>query len=79
MNLASDKTKIGAVVLNSGERLPADVIIIGAGVIPKTDYLSGSGIKLDRDGGITVDGHLQVPNVENIFAVGMPTRPSVCA
>ncbi|TPX36664.1 hypothetical protein SmJEL517_g01365 [Synchytrium microbalum] len=71
---ASDKTKIGAVVLKTKEVVAADVIVIGAGVIPKTDFLKDSGIKLDRDGGITVDAQLRVPDAEGVFAVGDVAR-----
>ncbi|KAJ3415473.1 hypothetical protein HDV05_004915 [Chytridiales sp. JEL 0842] len=67
---AKNKDKVGAVVFKSGEKVAADVVIIGAGVIPKTDYLKGSGITLDRDQGITVDATMQVPNVEGVFAIG---------
>ena len=45
-------------------------MILGAGVSPKTDYLKESGIKLDRDGGISVYSTMQVPNLENVYAVG---------
>ncbi|KAJ3217395.1 hypothetical protein HDU67_007978 [Dinochytrium kinnereticum] len=63
-------SKVGFVVLKTGEKIPADVIIIGAGVIPKTDYLKGTDIVLDRDQGITVDAFLRVPNAMGVFAVG---------
>ncbi|KAJ3327139.1 hypothetical protein HDU76_012323 [Blyttiomyces sp. JEL0837] len=71
---AKNSSKVGSVVLKSGEKLPADVVIIGAGVVPKTDYLKGSGITLDRDQGITVDAHMQVPNVDGVFAIGDVAR-----
>lgn len=61
---------VGYAVLKSGEKLPADFVILGAGVSPKTDYLKESGIKLDRDGGISVEPTMKVPNLENVYAVG---------
>ena len=67
---SSNPGKVGAVVLKSGKRLPADFVILGAGVIPKTDYLNGSGIKLDKDGGITVNSSMAIPGTTGIYAVG---------
>jgi apoptosis-inducing factor 3 len=61
---------VGAVLLKGGESIPADVVILGVGCIPKTDYLKDSGITLDRDGGISVNAQLQVPNVDNVFVIG---------
>ncbi|KAJ3092310.1 hypothetical protein HK102_008621 [Quaeritorhiza haematococci] len=70
---AADNNRIGAVVLKSGESIPADVVVIGAGVVPKTDYLPKSqegGIVVDRDQGITVETSMKVPGVDGVFAVG---------
>ena len=46
----------GAVLLADGERLPADVVVVGVGATPDTDWLEGSGLELDR--GVVVDEHL---------------------
>ncbi len=35
------------VVLSTGERIDADVIVVGIGVRPNTDWLAGSGVKVD--------------------------------
>ncbi|KAG5721933.1 putative flavoprotein C26F1.14C [Termitomyces sp. T112] len=62
----------GGVVVN-GVTLPADFIVMGVGVVPTTEYVKGSGIALEKDGGIKVDKYLRVqsgPDQENIFAVG---------
>ncbi|KAJ3159658.1 hypothetical protein HK101_001030 [Irineochytrium annulatum] len=67
---AKNPKKIGAAVLKTGEKIPADVIIIGAGVIPKTDYLKSTGITLDRDQGITVEATMKVPNFPDVYVVG---------
>ncbi|KAJ3312606.1 hypothetical protein HDV04_002923 [Boothiomyces sp. JEL0838] len=66
----SDPKKVGSVILKGGESIPADFVILGAGVIPKTDYLKSSGIALDKDGGISVSGSMEVPNVTDVYAVG---------
>ena len=71
--LATVPTQVGFVLLKSGEKIAADVVILGAGVIPKTDFLKESGITLDRDGGITVTSTLAVPSVNDVYAVGKIT------
>ncbi|KAG5645532.1 hypothetical protein DXG03_005807 [Asterophora parasitica] len=62
----------GGVVVN-GTTIPADFIIMGVGVAPATEFLKGTGIALEKDGGIKVDKYLRVqnsPDKENVYAVG---------
>lgn len=54
------------VVLKSGERIPADVVVIGAGVRPATDF-AGNLPKRD-DGGILADSHLRA--AEDVYVAG---------
>ncbi|KAI8805002.1 hypothetical protein BJ742DRAFT_822322 [Cladochytrium replicatum] len=70
----SDSSRIGGVVLKTGETIAADVVLLGAGVIPKTDFLKSSGIVLDRDGGITVEASLKVPELDGVFVAGDVAR-----
>jgi NADPH-dependent 2,4-dienoyl-CoA reductase/sulfur reductase-like enzyme len=42
-------SRVGAVRLGDGTTLPADVVVVGIGVAPATDWLQGSGLQL-RDG-----------------------------
>ncbi|MGB7415757.1 MAG: FAD-dependent oxidoreductase [Thermosynechococcaceae cyanobacterium] len=58
--------KVTDVVLDSGESLPADLVILGIGVEPATDYLSD--IDLNDDGSIPVNEYLQV--TEHLYAAG---------
>jgi NADPH-dependent 2,4-dienoyl-CoA reductase/sulfur reductase-like enzyme len=74
INLDTGGREVGYVVLKSGEKIECDLVILGAGVVPKTDYLKSSGITLDKDGGISVDAHMAVPGVENVFAIGDISR-----
>ena len=46
------------VVLNNGERLPADLVLVGAGVRPATDFLHC--ITREEDGSLKVDAGMQV-------------------
>jgi NADPH-dependent 2,4-dienoyl-CoA reductase/sulfur reductase-like enzyme/nitrite reductase/ring-hydroxylating ferredoxin subunit len=54
------------VVLDSGERVEADLVIIGIGVRPATDFLEG--VELQRDGGVVVDKHLRA--ADGVYAAG---------
>jgi NADPH-dependent 2,4-dienoyl-CoA reductase/sulfur reductase-like enzyme len=60
-------------VLTSGDRIAADIVIVGVGVRPCTDFLRDSGITLVRDGGIRVNSYLQVEGHEHVFAGGRYT------
>lgn len=65
--------KIAASVVVNGITLPADFVIMGVGVAPATQYLKGSGVELERDGGIRVDKYLRVKSgkdTKNVFAIG---------
>ncbi len=62
---------VEAVVLGSGERIPADLVIVGTGIKPATDGVEG--MKLHpSDNSIVVDSYLQA--VEGVFAAGDVAR-----
>lgn len=77
---------VESVTLNSGEVIPAQLVIVGVGVMPATHGLFKSGVKLARDGGVLVDeclrlapfvegsmtpfGLEQPREVSNVFAAG---------
>ena len=58
--------RIEAVELGNGERIDADLIIVGIGVRPATDLLSG--VEIHKDGGVITDEHLCVG--EDLYAAG---------
>ncbi|KAL5334840.1 hypothetical protein BJX70DRAFT_402139 [Aspergillus crustosus] len=64
--------KVGAVHLQDGTVLPADVVILGVGVRPATDFLQGNpAVTLEKDGSIKTDEHFAIPNLDNnVFAIG---------
>lgn len=60
-------------VIVNGNTLPADFVIMGVGVAPATEYLKGSGIELERDGGVKVDKYMRVKtgkDTKHVFAIG---------
>ncbi len=69
--------RVEYVVTDDGARLPCDVVVVGIGVVPQTEWLAGSGIHVDN--GIVVDEWCET-NVPNVFAAGdvarWPYRPS---
>ncbi|GAB4028489.1 FAD-dependent oxidoreductase [Spirosoma koreense] len=59
-------SSVSAVVLDNGEKLPADFVLVGLGVKPRTDFLKG--IPLEKDGGVITDEQLQV--ADGLYAAG---------
>lgn len=67
----SDETKVGAVHLKNGTVLPADVVILGLGVYPATEFLRNNpAIALEKDGSIKTNEHYSVPGLHNVYAIG---------
>lgn len=59
--------RVRAVVTDSGETLPCDLVGLTAGVSPNIGFLKGSGIDLDR--GVLVNRRLET-NLPGIYAIG---------
>ena len=62
----NSEERVTEVVLENGERLDADLVIVGVGVKPATGFLEG--VTLHRDGGVIVDEHMCA--VEGVYAAG---------
>jgi 3-phenylpropionate/trans-cinnamate dioxygenase ferredoxin reductase subunit len=58
---------VARVVTARGRRLECDLVVLGVGVDPDTDYLEGSGVATDN--GVLVDEYCRT-NVHDIFAAG---------
>lgn len=57
------------VIFKSGERLPADLVLLSIGVRPNTGLASQAGLELGEMRGIKVNDYLQTSD-EHIYAVG---------
>jgi NADPH-dependent 2,4-dienoyl-CoA reductase/sulfur reductase-like enzyme/nitrite reductase/ring-hydroxylating ferredoxin subunit len=57
---------VETVVLDGGERVEADMVVLGVGVYPLTGFLEG--VELHEDGSIIVDAHLRA--ADGLYAAG---------
>ncbi|HEY6795841.1 MAG TPA: FAD-dependent oxidoreductase, partial [Kineosporiaceae bacterium] len=64
--------QVEAVQLTDGTRLPADLVVLGLGTAPETEWLAGSGLDL-RDG-VVCDERLRARGAEQVYAVGDVAR-----
>ena len=61
----------GQVVLDDGSEVPADLVVVGIGVTPRTELAEAAGLHIDR--GIPVDRHLRTSD-PHIWAAGDVAR-----
>ena len=68
----SNPNSVGAVHLKDRTVLPADVVVLGVGVRPATDFLrENNSVSLEKDGSIATDEHFLVPGLDDsVFAIG---------
>ncbi|HEY3283669.1 MAG TPA: FAD-dependent oxidoreductase [Armatimonadota bacterium] len=64
-----EEAAAATVVLRSGARLPADLVVLGLGVRPESGLARDAGLELGPTGGIRVDGHLRSSD-PHIYALG---------
>ena len=58
-----------AAVLDSGERLPADLVVMSVGVKPNAEIAQAAGLEVGPKGHVLVDEHLRTSD-PNIYAAG---------
>ncbi|KAJ6084516.1 Apoptosis-inducing factor 1 [Penicillium sp. IBT 16267x] len=67
----SKPNTVGAVHLKDGTVLPADLVILGVGVRPATDYLRDNvSLSLLEDGSLATDENFVVEGHDSVFAIG---------
>jgi 3-phenylpropionate/trans-cinnamate dioxygenase ferredoxin reductase subunit len=59
--------RVESVLTSSGQEIACDFVVVGVGVIPETDWISGSGVAVEN--GVLVDEYCET-NVPGIFAAG---------
>eukprot|EP01099_Mayorella_cantabrigiensis_P002472 TRINITY_DN2086_c0_g2_i2.p1 TRINITY_DN2086_c0_g2~~TRINITY_DN2086_c0_g2_i2.p1 ORF type:complete len:358 (+),score=104.51 TRINITY_DN2086_c0_g2_i2:478-1551(+) len=64
------QNKVESVVLDNGEELKADIVVIGAGIVLTSEYLERSGLELNKDGSLTVDEYLLATKKRQVYAAG---------
>jgi 3-phenylpropionate/trans-cinnamate dioxygenase ferredoxin reductase component len=67
LGIASDAGHVSGVVTTNGDRVPADLVVVGVGVLPNTELASETG--LDVDNGVLCDASLRTSDPD-VFAVG---------
>ncbi|HEY4007744.1 MAG TPA: FAD-dependent oxidoreductase [Pseudonocardia sp.] len=68
--LQGEDGKVTGVSLDDGSTVPADLVVVGTGVAPNTEWLAESGIQLhERDKGIVCDETLCV-GLDGVYAAG---------
>jgi len=65
----TEKDSALVVELNSGIMLPADLVVMSAGVRPAVALAVAAGIKVASHGGILVDSHMET-SIKDIYAAG---------
>ncbi|KAK4165572.1 hypothetical protein QBC43DRAFT_208063 [Cladorrhinum sp. PSN259] len=67
----SDPSVVGSVVLKDGTKLDADLVILGVGVAPATEYLKDNSVlQLEEDGSLKVDEYFSVVGLKDVYAIG---------
>ena len=67
----SDSKKVGAVHLKDGSTLEADLVILGVGVAPATEFLKETkGVELMKDGSLKCNEMFEVEGLKDVYAIG---------
>src|SRR5688572_2908671 len=64
--------RVTGVRLTDGRTLDTDLVVVGIGAVPATDWLAGSG--LPTEDGVLCDEQLRVVGAEHVFAAGDVAR-----
>ncbi|MFE4592090.1 FAD-dependent oxidoreductase [Streptomyces laurentii] len=67
--LTGDDGRVRAVTTDTGE-FPADVVVLGMGVVPETTLARAAGLPLGAYGGLLTDLSMRVRGQENVWAGG---------
>jgi 3-phenylpropionate/trans-cinnamate dioxygenase ferredoxin reductase subunit len=62
-------TQVEAVLLEDGERLPADLVLLALGSVPNSEWLASSGLEL-HNGAVLCDEYCFAVGADDVVAVG---------
>ena len=62
-----DPSAVGGVVMTDGTEIPCDLVVVAIGVIPRTELVKDTSLKLNR--GIIVDKFMRT-NIPDVYACG---------
>ncbi|KAK5945686.1 Apoptosis-inducing factor 1 [Knufia obscura] len=64
-------SSVGGIKLKDGTVLEADLVILGVGVKPGTEYLKDNdSVQLEKDGSLSVDENFAVKGLQDVYAIG---------
>jgi len=64
-------SKVGAVKLQDGTVLEADLVILGTGVKPATEYVKeNKSVELQKDGSLKTNENFEVSGLQDVYAIG---------
>jgi NAD(P)H-nitrite reductase large subunit len=63
----NDRDAVGGVVMTDGTEIPCDLVVVAIGVVPRTELVKGTDVKVNR--GIVVDMFMQT-NIPDVYACG---------
>lgn len=66
--IKGENGKVKSIILNDGSEIAVDLVVLGTGIVPDTDFLS-SVVDRDEKGGLICDPFLQTSD-KDIFAAG---------
>ncbi|MEU6037753.1 FAD-dependent oxidoreductase [Actinomadura sp. NPDC047616] len=70
--LTGEDGRVRAVRLSDGRAVPADLVVVGMGVVPNTEWLDGSGVRVDD--GVVTGADLFAEGVSGVVAAGDVAR-----
>ncbi|KAI9880806.1 MAG: hypothetical protein M1830_000242 [Pleopsidium flavum] len=69
---SGDSKNVGAIHLKDGTSLEADLVILGIGVAPATEFLKEAkgGVELEKDGSLRTNESFEVAGLKDVYAIG---------
>jgi 3-phenylpropionate/trans-cinnamate dioxygenase ferredoxin reductase subunit len=74
LGFRGESGQVRAVLLEDGRELPADLVVVGVGIVPRTELAEELG--LECDGGIVVDAHARTSDPSVVAAGDCTVQPN---